>query len=57
MAEAYCNALPLEKGRTPVFSAILWITDSTTVQNIVIIAVASLLQRHDPDTESKIQIA
>ena len=52
-----CNALPLEKGRTPVFSAIPWITDSTTVQNKVIIAVASLLQRQDPDTESKLKLA
>src|SRR3954463_15255479 len=38
-----CNALPLEKGITPVLSTIPWITDSTTEQNIVIIAVASLL--------------
>ena len=52
-----CDALLLEKGRTHVFSAIPWITDSTTVQNIVIITVASLLQRHDPVRQSKIQIA
>jgi hypothetical protein len=35
------SALPLEKGRTPVLSATPWITDSTTVQNIVIIAIVS----------------
>ena len=51
-----CNALPLEKGRTPVFSAIPWITDSTTVQNIVIIAVASLLQRLDPERKVKYKL-
>jgi hypothetical protein len=39
-----CNALPLEKGRTPMFSATPWITDSTMVQNIVIIAIVSNLQ-------------
>jgi hypothetical protein len=38
-----CSALPLEKGRTPVLSATPWITDSTTVQNIVIIAIVSKL--------------
>jgi hypothetical protein len=37
----YCSALPLEKGRTPVLGATHWITDSTTVQNIVIIAIVS----------------
>jgi hypothetical protein len=41
----FCSALPLEKGRTPVLSATPWITDSTTVQNIVIIAIASKLHR------------
>jgi hypothetical protein len=41
LREAICSALPLEKGRTPVLSATPWITDSTTVQNIVIIAIAS----------------
>jgi hypothetical protein len=40
-----CSALPFEKGRTPVLSAIPWITDSTTVQNIVIIAIVSKLHR------------
>jgi hypothetical protein len=40
-----CSALPLEKGRTLVLSATLWITDSTTVQNIIIIATVSKLQR------------
>jgi hypothetical protein len=38
---ASCSALPLEKGRTPVLSAIPWIIDSTTVQKLVIIAIAS----------------
>jgi hypothetical protein len=37
----FCSALPFEKGRTPVLSATPWITDSTTVQNIVIIAIVS----------------
>jgi hypothetical protein len=36
-----CSALPFEKGRTPMLSAITWITDITTVQNIVIIAIVS----------------
>jgi hypothetical protein len=40
-----CSALPFEKGRTPVLSATPWITDSTTVQNIVIIAIVSKVQR------------
>jgi hypothetical protein len=40
-----CSTLPFEKGRTPVLSATPWITDSTTVQNIVIIAIVSKLQR------------
>ena len=31
-----------------MFNAIPWITDSTTEQNIVIIAIVSLLQRDDP---------
>jgi hypothetical protein len=35
------SVLPFDKGRTPVLSAIPWITDSTTVQNIVIIAIVS----------------
>jgi hypothetical protein len=39
-----CSALTLEKGRTTVLSATPWITDSTTVQNIVIIAIVSNLQ-------------
>jgi hypothetical protein len=43
--EKRCSALPFEKGRTPVLSATPWITDSTTVQNIVIIAILSRLQR------------
>jgi hypothetical protein len=41
----FCCAPPFEKGKTPVLSAIPWITDSTTVQNIVIIAIVSKLQR------------
>jgi hypothetical protein len=40
----FCSALPLEKGRTPMLSATPWITNSTTVQNIVIIAIVSKLQ-------------
>jgi hypothetical protein len=32
-----CSVLPFEKGRTLVLSAIPWICDSTTVQNIVFI--------------------
>jgi hypothetical protein len=32
----------LKKGKTPVLSAIPWITDSTTVQNVVIIAIVSI---------------
>jgi hypothetical protein len=39
--EENCSALPLEKGRTPMLSATPWITDSTTVQNIVFIAIVS----------------
>jgi hypothetical protein len=45
-----CSALPFEKGRTPLLSAIPWITDSTTVQNIVIIATVSKLQRRSSYT-------
>jgi hypothetical protein len=41
----HCSTLPFEKGRTPMLSATLWITDSTIVQNIVIIAIVSKLQR------------
>jgi hypothetical protein len=39
-----CSALPFEKGRTPMLSAIPWITDSTIVQNLVIIVIVSILQ-------------
>jgi hypothetical protein len=42
--EACCSAIPFEKGITLVLSATLWITDSTTVQNLVIIAIVSKLQ-------------
>jgi hypothetical protein len=35
----------LKKGRTLVLCATPWITDITTVQNIVIIAIVSRLQR------------
>jgi hypothetical protein len=35
--------LPFEKGRTRVLSATPWINDSTTVQNIVIIAIVPKL--------------
>ena len=49
----FCNALPFNKGRTPVFSATPWITDSTTVQNIVFIAIVSILQRNDPVRQIK----
>jgi len=38
-----CSALPFDKGRTSVLSAIPRINDSTTVQNIVIIAIVSKL--------------
>jgi hypothetical protein len=41
----FCSALPFEKGKTPVLSAIPRITDSTTVQNLVTIAVVSKFQR------------
>jgi hypothetical protein len=34
-----CSALPFEKSRTPMLSATPWITDSTIVQNMVIIAI------------------
>jgi hypothetical protein len=44
LCELYsCSALPFEKGRTPMLSATPWITDSTTVQNIVTIAIVSKL--------------
>jgi hypothetical protein len=36
-----CSALPFEKDRTPVLSSTPWIIDSSTVQNIVIIAIVS----------------
>jgi hypothetical protein len=36
-----CSALPFKKGRTSMLSVIPWITDSTRVQNIVIIAIVS----------------
>jgi hypothetical protein len=38
----FCSTLPFEKGRTPVLSATPRITDSTTVQNIVIIVGISI---------------
>ena len=37
----FCSALPFDKSRTTVLSAIPRINDSTTVQNIVIIAIVS----------------
>jgi hypothetical protein len=40
-----CNAPPLDSGGTPVLSAIRWITDSTTEQNILFIAKYQRLQR------------
>jgi hypothetical protein len=46
-----CSALPLEKGRTLVLSATPWITDSTTVQNIVIIADSVIYYITNPDTQ------
>jgi hypothetical protein len=39
----FCSALPFEKGRTLLLSAIHWITDSTTIQNVVIIAIVSII--------------
>jgi hypothetical protein len=41
----FCSVLPFEKGRTPVLNAIPWITDSTTVQIIVIIVVVSQVSK------------
>jgi hypothetical protein len=49
----FCSALPFEKGKTPMLSAIPWITDSTTVQNIVIIAIVSKLQCRSSYTSPK----
>jgi hypothetical protein len=48
-----CSSLPFEKGKTHVLTAIPWITDSTTVQNIVIIAIVSKLQRRSSYTSLK----
>jgi hypothetical protein len=45
-----CSALPFDKGRTPMLSATPWITDSTIVQNIVIIADSIIYNIADPDT-------
>jgi hypothetical protein len=45
-----CSILPFEKGMTPVLSATPWITDSTTVQNIVIIADSVIYYIANPDT-------
>jgi hypothetical protein len=45
VGKGICSALPFEKGRTPVLCATRWITDSTIVQNIVIIVLTSKLQR------------
>jgi hypothetical protein len=46
----YCSVLPFVKGKTPVLSATPWITDSTTVQNIVIIADSVFYYIANPDT-------
>jgi hypothetical protein len=46
-----CSVLPFEKGKTPVLSATPWITDSTTVQNIVIIVDIIIYYIADPDTQ------
>jgi hypothetical protein len=51
MAVAKCSILPFEKGMTPVLSATPWITDSTTVQNIVIIANSVIYYIANPDTQ------
>jgi hypothetical protein len=45
-----CSALPFEKGRTRVLSATPYITDSTIVQNIVIIADSIIYYIADSDT-------
>jgi hypothetical protein len=45
-----CSVLPFDKGSTTVLSATPWITDSTTVQNIVIIADSIIHYITDPDT-------
>jgi hypothetical protein len=47
----FCSVLPFEKGRTPVLSATPWITDSTTVQNIIIITDSIIYYIIDPDTQ------
>jgi hypothetical protein len=46
-----CSALPLEKGRTPMLSATPWFTDSTTVQNIVIIADSVIYYIANPNMQ------
>jgi hypothetical protein len=45
-----CSILPFEKGMTLVLSATPWITDSTIVQNIVIIADSVIYYIANPDT-------
>src|SRR3954470_21063799 len=52
----FCSTLPLEKGRIPVFNAIPWITDSTQYKILVIIAVASLLQRQYSTIRNTVRI-
>jgi hypothetical protein len=37
-----CSTLPFEKGKTPVLSVIPWIPNSTTIQNVVTIAIVSI---------------
>jgi hypothetical protein len=43
--------LPFEKGMTPVLSATPWITYSTIVQNIIIIADSVIYYNANPDTQ------
>jgi hypothetical protein len=45
-----CSVLPFDKWKTHVLSATPWITDSTIVQNIVIIADSIIYYIADPDT-------
>jgi hypothetical protein len=46
-----CSILPFDKGSTTVLSATPWIIDSTTVQNIVIIANSIIYYIADPDKQ------
>jgi hypothetical protein len=47
----FCGVLPFDKGSTTLLSATPWITDSTTVHNIVIITDSVIYYIADLDMQ------